>query len=97
MRIRPDVGVFSVYVTVTARTWLPSSFRSKLTIFWRLLEGSRSMPSVEEGVRVRDVGVAEEGIFISASMRTLLMDFWEVEPGRISLLAQRVQENVSPT
>jgi len=94
---RPEVAVVSVYVTVTANTWLPSSFKSKFTIFCRLLAGSRSTPSVEEGVRGRDVGVAEEGIFISASMRTFVMVFGTEEPGSCSLFAQRVQENVSPT
>jgi hypothetical protein len=37
-----------------------------------------------------------EGVWISAVMRTELM-FLEVEEGSSSLLAQRVQENVSPT
>lgn len=39
----------------------------------------------------------ELGIFISASIRTLLIFFAELEPCRISLLAHNVQENVSPT
>ena len=38
-----------------------------------------------------------EGIFISASIRTLLIILEVVEPGRSSLFAQRVHENVSPT
>lgn len=49
------------------------------------------------GVRMSGVGIVEEGIFISASMRTLAMDLGVLEPERISLLAQRVQEKVSPT
>jgi hypothetical protein len=43
------------------------------------------------------VGVAEDGIFISASMRTLLIVFCVEVPGSSSLFAQRVQEKVSPT
>lgn len=45
----------------------------------------------------RGMGVVAEGIFISASMRTLLMLLDVVDPGRSSLFAQSVQENVSPT
>jgi len=43
------------------------------------------------------MGVGEEGIFISASIRTLLIVFGDEEPGSSSLLAQSVQLNVSPT
>jgi hypothetical protein len=43
------------------------------------------------------MGILEEGIFISASMRTLDIVFCGREPGKTSLLAQRVQEKVSPT
>jgi len=88
VRIRPDVGVVSVYVTVTAKTWEPSSFKSKFTIFCKLFDASKSSLASfsfssddddddddEGGERGRDVGVADEGIFISASMRTLEIVF----------------------
>ena len=87
MRTRPDVGVDSLYVTVTARTWEPSSLRSKSTNFWRLVPGwtstpvsfsvpSGALPGVGEGgPKVRGTGIPEEGIFISASILTLLIVF----------------------
>ena len=60
---------------------------------------SFSVARGDSGVRIRDVGMGELGIFISASIRTLVITF-EMEalgPEVTSLLAQRVQENVSPT
>ena len=49
------------------------------------------------GPRVREIGVGDEGIFISASIRTLVIFLGVVEAGRSSLLATRVQEKLSPT
>jgi hypothetical protein len=49
------------------------------------------------GPRTSGMAVGEDGTFISASIRTLLIDLGAGEFGRSSLLAQRVHENVSPT
>ena len=43
------------------------------------------------------MGTLELGIFISASMRTLLIVLGTGESGSSSLFAHSVQENVSPT
>lgn len=55
------------------------------------------MGDVASGPSVSGRAIAEEGTFISASIRTLLMFLGVGEFGSNSLFAQSVHEKVSPT
>jgi hypothetical protein len=92
----------SVYVTVTANTWFPSSLRSCRTIHCSDFPGSSDEPNSVWSASalitvVKSSGTVRDGVTISAEMCTEVTTFPPSGRGSSSLLAQSVQEKFSPT
>jgi hypothetical protein len=92
----------SVYVTVTANTWFPSSLRSCRTILCIDLPGSSDKPSSAWSASApaaiaKSSGTVRDGVTISAEICTEVTIFPPSGLESSSLLAQSVQEKFSPT